>query len=89
MIWLICGCCGDSFQGDQGPEQDTGYGTCLACEALNERDNEDRWADLERKVAAALNNENRKKFQGFDKAKQRRVMVRLIDKGVIVWRIGT
>ena len=63
MSNLTCSCCGRYFRGKPDPSHDKGYGTCPDCEVwIEETFTKPACEDLERKVAAALNPENRAKF---------------------------
>ena len=45
------------------------------------------WADLSKQVADALNEGNRQKFLAMDPDRQRRLMSKMIDDGIVTWEI--
>ena len=88
---FICGCCGDGFRdtltAQAEHDQDAGYGICPRCEMWIDERNERDWADIESKVAAALNPQNRAKFLGFDVEVRRGIMWQMMDDGLIQFEI--
>jgi len=86
--WLSCSCCGNaSWFGEQDPQHDKGFGTCVDCLHWTERDNDEEWDRLEDRVATALCEENREEFLSFGLGVRRGIMLGLMDAGAIEWTI--
>lgn len=87
-MYLTCGTCGDGFDGEQKPQQDEGYGTCPSCMGWLKNRNEQEWQRLEALVMSGLIDEkNRKKFMQISPAERRNIISKMIDKGILVWKI--
>jgi hypothetical protein len=88
-VELLCSCCGSvSWRGKQDPNHDSGYGTCVDCQAWIDERNEQDWNRLRDKVAAALNDKNRAHFLAMEMELQRGIMLKMMDDGLIAWTIG-
>jgi len=87
--YLTCGSCGNaSWYGEQDPQHDTGYGTCVACdEWIGERETA-IWRTQRDRVAASLNETNRAQFLSMDESLQRGIMGEMVEDGILTWQVA-
>lgn len=87
---LTCGCCGVFFRTWDGyvdQDQDDGYGICESCQKdIAERD-EKEWDKAIATLREALNDDNRAKFDAMDREKQKRIVWKALDEGVLTFKI--
>ena len=85
--YMLCSCCGRGFMGQQDRDHDKGYSDCPECAAQAEIRNEADWDRLKFMVAQALNPTNRAQFLAMEKGLQRGLMLKMMEDGIIKWRI--
>ena len=88
MKLIICGCCGDHYDGTQDSRFDTGYGLCGSCSDEEQAYNQKQFKLSCALVASHLSEKNRKDFMGASKEKKARVINYLFEKGALTWAIG-
>ena len=85
---LTCGCCGTGFSGKRDWSHDLGFGTCPDCAEWMAADNEKRWRKITADVARALNPKNRRIFLRHSTDVQRGILLTMMEKGVIKWKVA-
>ena len=88
--WLRCGCCGSDFQvwvGYVDQDQDNGYGICKRCQADDVERNEQEYDKCIALIRDGLSEENRAKFDGYDRELQKALVNKAFDDGALTWEI--
>lgn len=85
MAKLTCGCCGIYFSGDQTAGHDHGFGTCPKCESEEVIRFQAFLEQAANKLATVLTPANKAKFEKLSKPRQEKLIIKLIDKGVLKW----
>lgn len=88
--YLVCGCCGKGFntwKGYQDQDQDTGFGICKTCQR-DARIKERRFINetIER-IKPNLSQENLDKINAMSNDEKKYVVMKLIDAGVLYFKI--
>lgn len=90
--YLSCGCCGQRFKTWEGyvdQDQDKGYGICKPCQSDVSDRNE---AEFDKAIAIfrdALNEENRVRFDTFDRDTHKAIIWKALDDGILKFKIGS
>lgn len=91
-MYFTCGCCGvlfnSTFEKQTEFDQDVGFGICPRCEKEQIERNEQEWQKLISLISKNLNSKNRKDFESMSKAAQKGIVLKLMEKGCIKWKIG-
>ena len=88
--WLTCSCCGHGFYtwpGYKDQDQDIGFGYCQRCQDEMWERNERDWQDLEKRVRENLSEKNRAVMDKLEKEIRRGVILTLMEKGAVTWKI--
>ena len=87
---LNCGCCGDWFETWKGyvdQDQDKGYGICKSCQDwIGEREKAEITAGIN-VIVNALKGDRKEKFLKMPFDKQRSILFKAIDDGLLTWSI--
>lgn len=87
-MYLVCGTCGDGFDGEQDKQHDNEFGTCPSCMIWLKSRNEREWRRLEKLVISGLTSEkNKKSFMQLSPTERRRIISKMIDDGILAWEI--
>jgi len=88
---LVCGCCGKYFRTWQGyidQDQDRGYGICEECQDLAEGREKRLIKEQIEQIIPHLKPENQAKIKKMSYEQQKHIILGLIEKGALVWKIS-